>query len=496
MEIYLYSMADQIDYMNYFSEEEIERMDIHPELDRVSAPDMNGIRRDLDFGAYDSRGPNFDSDDAYRLGIAYGDMIQGMYVVGRDHRTDSKDIEDALIQGLNEQGVKVLDVGLAPTDMVSYIVQSSSADAGAIATASHMPPDYHGIKPLNAEGRIFDASELDMAMENFLGNQVSRPAYIEADKESSGEFHDDYIDAVVSRYYEIFEEDLKGVSIGVDPGHGMAATTVPEVLEKLGLNQGKDFFLVNDELDPEFPDRNPDPTEENLQDLSNLVLEQGLDLGVALDGDADRVVYINEKGEKVSGDESLAILGEKYLETVKDNAAASISANSSALVQEHINAAGGVIDYEPVGAVFPAKTSLKDKSPKTVFGGQPNGHYLDPEFTPYDSGTLFSTIMPGIIKEKNQKLSELQEKLPKYIVQRKNIPTENKEQLVKELNKGLDKNLLTENGVIKGLKNGQVITMRPSGTEPVVRLTVETPNPNKTIKDLKNGKQSMEMFKN
>lgn len=449
-------------------------------------------RLNLGLGAYDYRGEEFDEDDGYMFGLALGEMIDGEFIVGRDHRVNSEEIKDAAVQGLNYTGNEVTDVGLAPTDMVSYLVREMDADGGLVVTASHMPSHFHGLKPLNSQGRILDGEELDLGTENFLENQVTRPAY-RKNKEDEGIFTSNYLDQIILRYEELFDDDLSDVRIGVDPGHGMASITLPYILRELGNEE--EIYFINSDLDPYFSERNPDPTEDSLEELSNLVVENDLDIGIALDGDADRAVYLNEEGEKVSGDESLAILGEKYLSANGDEAKGiACSGNTSFLVQDRMNSLNAIVEYQPVGAVFTAKAALSTGEPDIVFGGQPNGHFIDPGFTPYDSGTLMATVMPGIIQEKDKALSEIQNELPQYIIHRENQEVEDKEEALKEKIDTLDGKIASQTGIAKGVKNGQIVTLRTSGTEPVIRKMVETPHPEETMDRINSGDDSLEIF--
>lgn len=473
--------------------------------EKANGVDYKDVRQNMDFGAYDFRGKNFNSKDGFLLGLSMAEQYDGDFVVGNDHREESSEIKNAVKQGLQYHSDReIIDIGLAPTDMVSYITQNQGVAGGVAVTASHMPPGYHGLKPLNSEGRILDEDELNQVTEGYVKNMFSKTSSIEGLQfdpeeyvESSNDTYvsqghlNEYIDAVQLRFNELFDTDLSGMEIGVDPGHGIGALTLRNALE--GLNA--DTYCINTDLDPEFPYRDPDPTKDSLEDLTNLVLENDLDMGVATDGDADRAVFINEEGEQVTGDETLAILSKKYLgNTEHEEAAIACSANTSALVQEEINNLGGVVNYQPVGAVFTAKAALNDDGPKTVFGGQPNGHYLDAQLTPYDSGTLMATIMPGILQEENQGLSKLQQDLPEYIIRRGNEDVKDKEAALQRMVDSLDNHSEPVPGTIKGFKNGQLVTLRPSGTEQVIRKMVETPHPRKTLGEIGEDKSKLELF--
>lgn len=439
------------------------------------------VMEELGFGKYDFRGDNLDSDDAYQLGLAYSNFYDdGNIVIGRDHREDSKEIKDALVEGFNEGGHEVIDAGLVPTDVVAYLTDTEDAIGGAAVTASHMPIGYHGIKSFTEEGRIHDKQELNKVAYKFSGIDETKSEYKNSQSLKSGKYLDKYLSDVESRFDELFEEDLSGLKVSFDPGNGLGIVTIPKILQNAGVKQ-EDLYIVNGELDPEFSGRGPN-TENELPQLSKNILENDTDIGIATDGDADRIVYMNEEGERVSGDEALGILAEKYLPNEQEGQMKKIavSGNTSQLVEDWIDENNGLTEYLPVGAVFPAKKSLV--SDNVVLGGQPNGHVIDPSFVHYDSASLFGAVMPGILQEKEKELSELQDELPEYEFIRKDFECDNKEKAVETLRKLADvsDDLEADNIYRKNIERSvgdyeinDNFIFRPSGSEDVVRLTWE-----------------------
>lgn len=446
--------------------------------------------RQQGFGSYDYRNDEMDSDDAYRIGKSLANFYgEGTVVVGRDHRNYSEDLKNGLIDGLSERGNEVEYIGISPTDMVAYRVNTTDAEGGVAVTASHMPSEYRGLKPLNSQGRIFDENELEQVLDGYIQETDRDGNYRTWRTDHLGDAYEDYISGLKHRYNQIFDSDLSDMKIAVDPGNGVGALTLPRLLTDLGV-ETDNLYVLNNILEPEFTGRGPDPTKSDLNDLKQIVKAQELDLGVALDGDADRAVYVNNRGQEVTGDEALAILSDRYLEdTDLLEASVACSINTSPVVDDLLYRSkengdlSGNVHYTPVGAVFPAKESLTEKSP-VVFGGQPNGHFLDPDFTPYDSGTLFGAVMAGIINEKDVKMSELQEELPSYDIHRGNIEVEDKELAMERLKQnytGKGNIRTTENAVrvdlggedesIDRSSSGVTIIFRPSGNEDVVRWT-------------------------
>lgn len=459
---------------------------------KLGNPELSEMMQAHGFGSYDFRDNSMDSDEAYRLGssLAYLYGNGNTVVVGRDHRNHSEDIKDGLLDGLWDNGCEVEYIGMAPTDAIAHRVQDTDAAGGVAVTASHMPPIYRGIKPLTDEGRIFDEEELYLTLEGYQELTETRDNYMNWQADHAGKAHKNYISDAASRYRELFDEDLSGMEIGIDPGNGIGGYTLPTLLRELGVEEDN-LHLINQNPDPEFPGRGPDPTDSDLHDLRELVREEELDIGLALDGDADRVVYVNEKGEKVPGSESLALLGEKYLDQTWDKPLGeegsfpviACSVNTSPVVAEHNK---GAVSYTPVGAVFPAKKALEDRA-KITFGGQPNGHFIDGDFVGYDSGTLMGAVMPGILNEADTSLSDLQDNLQTYNVHRDNIEldeinAETKEEAMEELREiyrstGIPRKVKGahridfQNKETDELDFGRTVIFRPSGNEDVIRWT-------------------------
>ena len=470
-----------------------------------------------DFGAYDFRNNSMDANDAYRLGKSLSEFYGGdkKVIVGNDHRKHSETIKNALIDGLTDYGTEVKYIGLAPTDMVAHQTNKQDSMGGVAVTASHMPPDYRGLKPLNGQGRIFDEEELDQVLTNYEDFTNTKKDYntwqtdlttdwFNGSYNIAEEVHADYISDAVDRYHDLFDEDLSGIKVAVDSGNGVGTLTLPRLLSELGVNND-DLYAVNQELDPEFSGRGPDPTKSALEGLKNTISEENADLGIALDGDADRAVFVNENSRKVIGDESLSILSKKYLEETpetRDIYGIVSSANASQILEDCITGERrdegplGTVSYQPVGAVFTAKKALE--SEKIVFGGQPNGHLLDPDFVPYDSGTVAGSIMAGVVQE-SQELSSLQDALPSYEIEKANWEVDDKDAAMKALKQqfntlnlqGVHRADITNEKTIAATQANDKIIFRPSGNEPVIRVTVERRSPAEMLDKLMYGTEQI-----
>ena len=406
------------------------------------------------FSKYDIRGKvpeEIDEKLVYSVGRALGKFYRGENVViGRDHRTHSKTFHDNIAAALEDEGKEVTSLGLTTTDAVA-VAASEEYDAGVMLTASHMPSVYGGIKPLNSQGRILKNQEMEQVKDLYVQKEAETT---DPDKQ---EFLERYLKAAESRYREVIDSEPGKVVI--DAGNGVGTLTAPELLERLGA----EVEIVNGDLDPDFPGRDPEPGPENLERLQEKVKEVGADLGVALDGDADRAVFLDEKGDYMSGDETLAIIADAYSDKT-DSVVASL--NSSKVIEDQVDE----IRLVPVGAVF---TALECMDTEAGFGGQPNGHLMDPKFVPYDSGTFFAALMAGMANKKP--LSVRREQLPQMERTSWDLETDSKHQVVETIREnGSDWIKRDEFDTLRLANSYGSAVVRPSGSEPVVRFRLES----------------------
>ena len=419
------------------------------------------------FQKYDIRGKapeEIDSELVFELGKSLGDYWDsGDILVGRDIRESSPAFYHAMISGLLSQGCNVTTLGLSSTDMLAYLTKNDF-DAGVQITASHMPPEYGGFKPINSEGRILSNDEMAQIKRIYMKEEASGEEYGEIKNYTEGK--EKYREALISRYRELFENDLSGLEIVVDCSNSVGALVAPDVLRELGA----EVETLNSEFDPEFSGHSPEPSEASSEMLERKVKNTGADLGVIFDGDADRVMFVDENGQFIEGNIPLALLSEKYLET-EDEIICSV--NTGRVVEDAVKASNGKISYAPVGAVF---TALKCLEKNITFGGQPNGHLMDSKLVPYDSGPLFALLIPGIIAEEGENLSELAKKLSKYETENFNFQTENKNELMLKIRDKADKENKILHEKFNALKldfNDYTALLRPSGSENVIRAILE-----------------------
>ena len=407
---------------------------------------------------------------ASRLAACYGSVVQGTVAVGGDTRTSSPMLMEAVKAGLLSSGCDVVDLGILPTPGVQYGVRKYY-DGGVMITASHNPPKYNGIKFLDELG-IGIPDEMELEIEKLYFDEEPKRAHW---SEIGQLYHndkiiDEYIDEAISKvdFEAIKKANLKVV---VDCGSGAGSYTAPYLIRKLGC----DVTTLNCQADGFFPGRDPEPIEENLQELINVVKQLNADIGLAHDGDADRTICIDEKGNFVLGDKTFSLVEKQMLKENNGGTIVTTVATSQAIydIAEEYN---GKVIATAVGDLLVAR-KLKDEN--GLFGGEENGGLIFPDFVyGRDAVMTVAKILETIAKEKKP-LSQLVEELPVYYATKTKIECSDdlKEEVMNniadEIKTTTDFELDTTDGV-KILKEDGWVIIRPSGTEPIFRCFAES----------------------
>jgi phosphoglucosamine mutase len=391
--------------------------------------------------------------------------------VARDTRVSGGMLEDALVSGLISCGTDVLLLGMLPTPALAYLTKALGADVGFMLTASHNPPQYNGIKVFNGDSLSYtdedqDAVEKIVAEGNFtladwrkLGRATSADA---------GQIYLDMVQEAVSL--------KKQWKIVVDPGCGAAFNVAPQMLTTMGCK----VTALNAQPDGYFPARKSEPTAESLRDLAKTVQALGADIGIAFDGDADRVAFVDEHGAFVNFDRSLAAYGAFSL---KRNGGGTVVTNveASMCVETMAEKYGGKVVRTRVGDIYVSEAIKRESA---VFGGEPCGAWVHPHLHLCPDGPLSAALFLAALEEECKSVSEFIAEVPEYITMRENIACKNdqKYKLVEKLGDSLKTafpaytDFSTVDGVRLALKNGWLL-VRASGTEPLIRLTVEGESP-------------------
>ncbi len=422
---------------------------------------------DLDaiFKAYDVRGvvpTEIDEEAARRIGYAFARFASaGRIVIGRDARISSPVLAAALSDGIRSAGVDVSDLGMITTDM-AYFASGHFDLPGAMVTASHNPKGYNGIKlflagaaPVGADSGLIEVREL---------------AESEPPADLTGTYRaDDILDPYVDHVLRVAGAAAIGdLRVAVDGGNGVAGVAIPSIFDRIAPE------VIGLFLDPDgtFPNHHPDPLRpENLVDLTALMAWESPDLGVAFDGDADRAFFIDDAGVPVPGSTITAMVAKWFL---ADGSGASIVHNliCSKAVPETILAAGGTPVRTRVGHSY-IKQVMKDTG--AAFGGEHSGHYYFKDNFNADSGILAMLILMRIVTESERPLSELRREFEPY-AQSGEINMVVADPVVEidrvaEVFKGEDR----LDGLTVDVGDGW-FNLRPSNTEPVLRLNVEAPD--------------------
>jgi len=389
---------------------------------------------------------------ALNVGLAVGSLHQSA-VIGRDPRTSGEMIEHAIISGLLSAGCDVTRVGMVSTPTLAFAARNY--DCGIMITASHNPPEYGGIKLWNKNGMAFDTPQQDEIESIIKEKKWKNAKWNDIGKVNQTDVIEDHAKMILGK---VGNASLKVV---VDCGCGAASTITPYVLRRMGCT----VLTLNSQPDGFFPARNPEPIEKNLEMLKKATVAMGADLGIAHDGDADRMMAVDGLGRFLEGDKLLAFFGLR--ETRKSIV---VPVDTSIMVDDVLK--GRKIYRTRVGDVYVAE-ELKKRNAE--FGGEPSGSWIFPEISLCPDGILAAAKLVEIV-EKEGKLNELIDELPTYPMIRGAIPcsNENKENAMGKIARALKKlgDVTDIDGTRVDTGNGWIL-VRPSGTEPKIRITAE-----------------------
>jgi len=418
--------------------------------------------------AYDVRGivpDELNEEIATRIGAAFAAFVDADEVlVGNDCRVSSPAIREALIDGITSQGVSVRLIGEIPADMLYYASGALSLP-GVVITASHNPAQYNGLKfcqpgaaPIGAETGLQDIrrmAEAGMVPTDTTGSVMTE------DVEGG------YLDHVIAA---TGASGIAGLTVVADGGNGMAGVVLPQVFDRI------DAELIGLYLEPDgtFPNHPADPLRpENLVDLVALVDETRPDLGVAFDGDADRAFFIDDKSVALPGSTTTAIIADWFL---KQQPGSSIVHNliCSRAVAETVEASGGLPIRTKVGHSYIKQVMAESGA---IFGGEHSGHYYFRDNYKADSGIMAMLVLLRVLTDAGTPLSELRKRYEPYAQSGEiNFDVADKEAADVAVERAFEEYSVDRlDGLTVDLGDSW-FNLRPSNTEPVLRLNVEGPN--------------------
>jgi len=428
------------------------------------------------FKAYDIRGlygQDIDGETAEQIGRAFarvlGDLSgratdQLRIGLGRDMRLTAPELSERYLAGLMAEGSTVLDAGQVGTEMLYYLVGSRDLDGGLMCTASHNPQAYTGAK-LVERGAI--ALSGDRGIQDIRRKiEAGLPGAPGGGSVQEVDLYEEF-QAAALRFID--PDKVRPLRVVVDGGNGMAGPMVGPLLTRLGLELTETYWTP----DGTFPDHEPNPLlPENRQFIIDRVLQTGADLGIAWDGDADRCFFIDDTGRFVDGDFLTAILAEHLL--VKAPVSAILyDARASRAVPDSVTRAGGTAHVNRVGHAF-FKTRMRDEG--AIFGGEVSGHYYFHDFYNADSGTVPALLVLEKLSVEGRRLSELLEAYrSRYFISGEiNSEVADPDERMAEIERRYgDARITHVDGVSVDYEDWH-FNVRPSNTEPLLRLTLES----------------------
>ncbi len=403
---------------------------------------------------------------AYRLGRAGAYILtrgkeNPKVVIGKDTRISGDMLEAALLAGICSVGVDVLSVGVVPTPAVAYLTRKYNADAGVVISASHNPVEYNGIKFFDSKGYKLD-DDVEKEIEGIVLEEKDisiNPTGVEIGKKLS-------VENAVQDYTDYLKQsidiDFTGIKIAVDCGNGAAYIAAPTLLEELGaelvvINDMPDGTNINVECGSTYPDK-----------VQKLVVDSGADVGISFDGDADRLIAVDEKGNEIDGDYIMAICGIALKEKCKlsgNTIVGTVMSNMGldiCLKENNID-----IAKTKVGDRYVLQEMMENGY---SLGGEQSGHIIFLDYNTTGDGLLTALQLISVLKSSNKKLSELASvmtTLPQVLV---NAEVEN----TKKNDYMKDDIIVSEIKKLEEKFHGEGrVLIRPSGTEPLVRVMIE-----------------------
>ncbi|HYH44520.1 MAG TPA: phosphomannomutase/phosphoglucomutase [Thermoanaerobaculia bacterium] len=426
------------------------------------------------FKAYDVRGivpQQLDADLARKIGLAFQHVLDdedrahgNTVVVSRDMRATSEGLAAALIDGLTAAGLDVLDIGLATTPMNYFAIGHFGAAGGVQVTASHNPAQYNGFK-FSRHGALPVSGDHGIALMEAKVESGDLPVAAARGTVRQAEVFEAYAEHVLS-----FLKSGRKLKVASDAANGMGTIERP-ILERAGI----ELIPLYYELDGTFPNHEANPLkDENLQDVIRLVREHGADLGLAIDGDADRAAFVDERGEPIGSDLMTGLVGGELLKREPGKAVV-YDLRSSRAVAEYLREHGGEPVRERVGHSF-IKATLRRKG--GIFGGELAGHYYFRDHSYADCPLLAVVEVLNLLRSSGQPLSELVRPLQRYAKSPEiNFEVEDKEGMIRQLaERYKDAGIDYLDGITLQYPTWWA-NVRPSNTEPFLRLVLEAETP-------------------
>lgn len=426
------------------------------------------------FRAYDIRGvygTDITEDTAYTVGLAFGNMLgRGDALVVRDVRLSGPKLAPAVIDGLIDAGLNVLNGGICTTPGAYFGVKHYGCVGAVVVTASHNPPEWNGFKLVRGDGEtISQGAGMEELKHIILSGKSKRAA-------SRGSAEDVELRTAYARFLTKGFSTVKGMRLAVDFSDGAAAIIFPEIASSLGI----DVRPLNDNPDGYFRGHPPEPSHENLGPLGEKVVGEECNLGVAFDGDADRAVFVDDRGRILEGDTVLAVLVSQW--PVRGTIIYDV--NSSRAVREVAESRGFRAIEWKVGRAFILR---KMREEKAVLGGEKSNHLYFGELDGVDDAMYAALKMAEIVKTSSSHLSSLVDKIPHYPtlpIKTYDCPDEIKFEVVEAIARRMEEMgyRVSRLDGAKAYTGSGWLLLRASNTMPQVKMSAEADNESELLK--------------
>ena len=390
---------------------------------------------------------------------------QGKILVGYDGRHSSPIVAKVVSSALNYSGLDCYMAGLVPTPCLEYATKKLGYDGGLMITASHNPPQYNGIKPVASDGVEISREderkiEQIFAEKNWIKASTFGKSFEETNVIST------YIDGIIS-LIDIDSIKAKKFKVCLDLGNGAQAVTAKKLCENLGC----DVHAINEEINGDFPGRGSEPTPQNLDELSKLVVDTNSNFGIAFDGDGDRSIFCDETGKILTGDSSALLLCD-YLLQQYPNSQVVTCLNSGSIIENIVEKTNSRVVRTKVGSVEVSRRMVNDDA---LVGYEENGGFMFGNHNHVRDGAMTLALMLDLLSKSQLDLSRNIENLPPSFTTKTKIECslEKSKIVISELLKEFpDSN--TSDGIKIQVDKDNWVMIRPSGTEPIIRIYGES----------------------
>lgn len=415
-------------------------------------------------------GKDFTSDLVIDLSYAIATYYKkGPIVVGYDGRRSSPVVSRLVRATLNSAGLDVADAGLVPTPCLQYAAKKLGYNGGIMITASHNPPEYNGIKPSASDG-VEISREDELAVEDvYYSKKFAQMAgygrqYID----------DSIVPAYMEKVLSLVDADkirAKNFTVAMDTGNGAQAVVAPMIAKKLGCK----VIVINGDIDGDFPGRGSEPTPDNLGVLAEVVRNGKADFGVAFDGDGDRSIFCDDKGSIYWGDKTGSLLARNLLAQRHKGAEIVCPVNTSMVLSKVAEESGIKVVHTKVGSVEVSREMVSRRAP---MGLEENGGFMYGPINEVRDGAMTTALVLDMLAATGESFSRLVEKLPRTFQLKTKFSCSSREVVERVVQAcvehGSPKRIETMDGAKIWIDDETWLMVRPSGTEPLIRMYAES----------------------